>query len=265
MQAADSEIVIFHRAYPGALPLLRADNSALSTLPTAAFQYCEPIRTASAYGWYVFPPLDFSLRWDGADVFVKIEGAWSELTSRHISGEFLQYWEEHAPDDQRNRAPPMLTSTFIPGMVQVWSGFFASTAEGWSLSIGPPANLARSRGYDCYEAIVETDTFKPWPMFINIKLLTIDREIRFSKIKPLFLVRPILRESYSEAALRYNERLGLEIKDGEKGSMSEEDWAGYRRTVRSVLADRSTEVRPVGSYGATLRRKRKRGEAGEKD
>lgn len=260
---SNPDIVAFHRIYTGALPLLKADASALSTLPTAAFQYCEPVRTASAFGWYVFPPIDFSLRWDGADVFVSIDGETSELTSRHLSPQFLAYWDQFAPPDQRGRAPPVLTSTFIPGMVQIWSGFLASTAPGWSLLVGPLTNLTQSLGYSCYEAIVETDSFKPWPMFINIKLLTTDRELRFSKMRPLFQVRPLRRESYAEDALRYNERIGLEPRLGGKGSMTEQDWTGYGRTVRSVLADRTTEDRPIGSYGAGLRRRRKQAEEGD--
>jgi len=239
------------------MPLLRADTSALGTLPTATFQFCEPARSASAFGWYVFPPCDIVLKWDGTDVFLKLHDEWTELSSIHLDAEFLEYWALHAPGDLRDRAPPILTSLFVPGIVQVWSGFLASTAPGWSLMVGPVVNTAHSRAFACYEAIVETDSFKPWPMFINIRLQSTDREIRFSKMKPLFQVRPLLRECYSPSSLRYNELSGLERREGTAGSMTSEDWDGYRRTVRSVDPVRIEDDRNPGSYGASVRRRRK--------
>ena len=57
--------IIFHRLIPQARLPQRADRSAAGTLPTRAFRYCEPVVTASAFGYYVFPPFNFSLMWDG--------------------------------------------------------------------------------------------------------------------------------------------------------------------------------------------------------
>jgi hypothetical protein len=256
-QTSPRDIVTFQRVCPRAMPLLRADTSALGILPTATFQYCEAARSASAYGWYVFPPSDIVLRWDGTDVFLKVEDDWTELSSVHLDADFLAYWAEHAPADLRDRAPPTLTSLFVPGIVQIWSGFFASTAPGWSLLVGPVVNMPQSRAFSCYEAIVETDSFKPWPMFINIKLQSTEREIRLSRMKPLFQVRPVLRECYSGPALNYNELSGLEPRHGTSGSMTAQDWEGYRTTVRSVEPVRAEDDREPGSYGASVRRRRK--------
>jgi len=262
MLNSPEKIVTFNRIYTGALPLLRADASALSTLPTAAFQFCEPVRSASSFGWYVFPPTDILLKWDGSDVFFSIDGQWTLLSSAHLDNEFLEYWDQNAPSDLQGRAPPFLTSLFVPGVVQIWSGFLVSTAPGWSLKIGPVANMAQSRSFSCYEAIVETDVFKPCPLFVNIRLISTDREIRISKIKPLFQVKPLLRECYSEKSLAYNELTGLEpLCDG--GGMTAEDWEGYRTTVRSVEPVRTADERNPGSYGARLRRRRKRSDQRE--
>ena len=70
----------FHRFVPGARIPQRADRSAIGTMPTRAFRYCEPIVTASAFGYYIFPPISFSLMWDGTDVIWTWEGA-GELVS----------------------------------------------------------------------------------------------------------------------------------------------------------------------------------------
>src|SRR5262245_33737863 len=191
-------IVTFHRVFTAAVPPLRGDRSALGTLPTAAFQYCEPVRAASAFGWYIFPPVDIRLMWDGIDTFHAVDDEWCQLSMLNLNEEFVEYWNTHAPQDLRGRSPPFLTAVFVPGIVQIWSGLFVSTAENWSVIIGPPANLPQNRSFVCFEGLVETDTFKPCPLFVNVRLLTTDREIVIPRSKPLFQVRPVRRESYSE-------------------------------------------------------------------
>jgi hypothetical protein len=249
-------IVTFHRVFTAATPPLRADKSALGTLPTAAFQYCEPVRAASGFGWYIFPPLDIQLMWDGVDVYRAENGRWCQFSSITLNKDFVGYWDLHAPEDLKGHSPPFLTNVFVPGIVQIWSGLLLSTAENWSAIIGPISNMPQSQNYSCYEGLVETDRFKPCPLFVNIRLLTTDREILIPKTKPLFQVRPIRRECYAEAALQHLELEGLSPRKESRGSMTDEDWTGYRRTVRRV--DAPTDQHVPGSYGAGRRRRAKR-------
>jgi len=256
MGDAVENVVTFHRVYPAALPPMRADKAALGTVPAAAFQYCEAMRTASAYGWYVFPAEDIVLRWDGVDVFYAVEGEWVPLTSVTLGDEFTTYWDAHAPADLQGCSPPFLSVLFVPGVVQIWSGLFVSTADDWSVMVGPPANLAQSRSYACYEGVIETDDFKPCPLFMNIRLQTTDREIHIPKAKPLFQVRPIRRECYAERVFDHRQFDGLAARDGAEGAMSAADWEGYRTTVRRN--DAPTQRRAPGAYGAERRRRTKR-------
>jgi len=248
----------FHQIVPDAAAPLRADKAALGTLPTGAFQYCEPIRTASAYGWYVFPPDDIRLYWDGVDVYFWRDEQWELLSRTHLSSEFLDHWRDCAPDELADLAPPFLTSVFVPGIVQIWSGLFVSTAEGWSTLIGPLANLPQSPHYFSFEGIVETDRFCPWPLFTNIKLLTTDREIFLPKSKPIFQVRPLQRESYAESAQRLDSADANHTGLFGANDMSANEWKGYRSTIRSSV--REEEPRDVGSYGATSRRRSREGQ-----
>ena len=246
-------IATFHRVFPAAAPPLRADKSALGTLPTAAFQYCEAVRTASTYGWYIFPPMDVRLMWDGVEVYCSIDGKWQQLSGIHTQ-EFMEYWDANAPTDLKGYAPPFVISLFVPGMVQIWSGLLVSTAKDWSILVGPLSNFPQSKNFATFEGIIETDTFKPCPLFINLRLLTTDQEILIPKSRPLFQVRPLRRESYSEEALKHLEYEGLAPRAGCKGSMSEEDWNGFRSTVRTVDSPRQIP----GSYGAERRRRARR-------
>jgi hypothetical protein len=61
-------IVRFYRLISqGRLPE-RANRSAAGTLPTRAYRYCEAVTSATAFGWWIFPPADLKVVWDGADI-----------------------------------------------------------------------------------------------------------------------------------------------------------------------------------------------------
>ena len=98
--------VQFYRIVPAAILPMPADASALGTLPVAAYQYCEAIRAASSFGWYIFPPADIRLRWDGSEVRCWQDGDWQLLVSMSLAGETLERWQQFAPDDLKGRPPP---------------------------------------------------------------------------------------------------------------------------------------------------------------
>jgi hypothetical protein len=239
-------VVSFYRAVPESFEPMRADRSALGVIPTAAFQYCEALTSASAYGFYVFPPMTFFLQWDGTDVIWSFEDSdtWFPLTSEHFPN-FSEYFDERAPDDIKGFAPPFLTRTFFPGVVQIWSGLFVRTAPGWSLLVRPPANLPRSQTFECYEGILEADRWFG-PLFINLRLTATDRPIEINHKKPLFQVQPLMRETYSEKNLR-----SFRVID-ELASLSPADWESYRETV--VKPNRG-HYRPIGRYAASVRKR----------
>ncbi len=253
---ASDFVVKFHRIYPAAIPPMRADASALGTLPAASFQYCQPVRTASAYGWYVFPPADIRLTWDGTETLYEVDGEWRVLTSAHLSDEFLDYWDANAPEAWKGRAPPYLTSIFSPGVVQIWSGLLVSTSRGWSVHIRPLANITHSRTYACFEGIIESDEFKPCPLFINLRLLTTDREIMIPRQRPLFQVQPLQRVCYADATQRYPDFDALARESGSVFGLTDAEWQGLQQTVRSANPEDSDHT--VGSYGARVRRRAKR-------
>jgi hypothetical protein len=252
-----TSIVTFHRVYPPALSPMRGDKTALGAMPTAAFQFCEAMRSASAFGWYIFPPISATLRWDGAEVVHKgDDGRWHPLSSIYPDEEFSEYWDKYAPDDLKGWRLPFLSSLFVPGIVQVWSGLLVSTAESWSILVRPLANTGITTSYACFEGLIETDRFKPCPLFVNIKLLATDREIVLSREKPLFQVQPVHRDSYAETTMAYTEYEGMRPRLDNVAGMSMADWDGLRRTTRSIQAVR--ELEGFGSYGAIVRRRGKR-------
>ena len=220
-------------------------------MPTAAYRYCEALRIASAFGWYIFPPMTFYLQWDGADIAWRHEGMepdlWQPLTEEHFPGLPADF-DIHAPSDIKGFAPPFIGRTVHPGIVQIWSGLFFKTMKGWSSLVRPPPNLPRSKHYECFEGVIESDAWLG-PLFTNIRLTTTNYPIEFNCEYPLFTVQPLLRETYCEEALAR-----FEIVHG-LSDISAEDWAEYSRTIVSPNTDSN---RHVGGYAAKVRRRAKR-------
>jgi hypothetical protein len=247
----------FYRMYPGAISPLRADKAALGTMPTMAFRHCEPMRTASAFGWYVFPPEDILLKWNGVDVFVWVEQDWLPFDEMHLPG-LAELWDSKAPAALTGLAPPYLRLLPMKGMVQIWSGLLCSAKPGWSALIRPPVNLPGSHLYSCYEGLIEVDQFKPVQLFVNIQLISTDVPIRIPKHTPLFQVQPMLRATYGEEAHQANEVNGLGSASDAVSDMTEEDWIGYRNTIRVQVRDEAPEA---GRYAASTRKRTKHEDA----
>jgi Family of unknown function (DUF6065) len=242
--------VTFYRAVPGCRAPMRADASVLGTLPSRGFQYCEALRAASSFGWYVFPPIDFTLQWDGSQILWTYRGAkgWYPLTTAQFPG-FAKEFDRAAPKRLRGFSPPFLTAVPEPGIVQMWTGLMVSSAADWSVLVRPPANLPRSLAYDLYEGIVETDRWFG-PLFTNLRLVKTDVPIEFSTETPLVQVQPLHRGTYGdEVSNRFAVVPGL-------AAFPAEAWTGYEDTIVKPNRD---PARPVAAYSTSVRRRRKSG------
>ena len=95
----DDPIVTFFRFVPEARMPMRADRAAAGTMPTRAFRHCEAMTSASAFGWYVFPPITFSLMWDGGGSEDLLENrgqdAWFPLERRSFRVSLITSTREH--------------------------------------------------------------------------------------------------------------------------------------------------------------------------
>lgn len=245
----DSEAAIcrFYRLIPDAPAPRRADRSADGMLPVRAYRYCEAIATASAFGWYIYPPLNFSLIWTGRDTIWSYEGAdgWYALRSAQYPG-FLEIFEDSAPEAVRTLAPPFLTMSREPGVVQVWSGYLARTAPGWALLSRAPANVPAIQGYDNFEGIIETETWFG-PLFTNVRL-TQNAPVEFHKTRPIFQVQPLLRQCYHEPSY---EVLGMD-------DLNAADWQRFEQT----MAPNANHMRPLGHYAVDTRKRIRGGSVG---
>ncbi len=246
--------VTFYRFIPTARMPQRADRAAAGTLPTRAFRYCEPAVTASSFGYYVFPPMDFSLMWDGNEISWTFEGAgsWLPLKTAQFPG-YVAHFDERAPEDIRGFSPPFLGALQEPGLVQMWSGLVARTAPGWSLLVRACANLPRQGAYELFEGVIETDHWFG-PLITNMRLTKTNTPIEFRADYPMLQVQALPREALDEKGMN-NYQVVPDLD-----SLRDEEWDFFYDTVvrPNVAPDRQR-----GEYAATARKRRKAEDRGE--
>ena len=248
-------LVTFYKAYPDSLPAMSADRSALGTIPTQAYQYCEALTTASAFGWYAFPAATVSLYFDGIDIYRIDDDEKVKVATEQLSG-MDHWWNPHCLAHLNDMAPPFLTSLGIPGYLQVWSGLLIQSRRNWSTLIRPIANTPNSNQYFCFEGIVETDRYGPAPLFINLKLQATHTPIVLSASEPLFQVQPIHRDCYSKSNHTSAEHKNIEMQSINNAGLSDNDWNGYSKTIRQI--DPTKDMHKSGQYAADTRKRKKR-------
>lgn len=242
-------IARFYQMIEGGLAPQRADKSAGGTLPVRAYRYCDAVTSAAGFGWWVFPPTDLQLLWDGEEIFWHCEGLddWVPLlASAQFPGQSARF-DLAAPEHLRGCSPPFLSALADPGVVQIWTGLMVRSAPDWSLLVRSPANLPAPGGYAVYEGILESDR-RFGPLFTNIRLTRTNVPVRLSADRPLVQVQPLPRSVYSDPIL---EAMALTPN---MEAFEPEDWADYQASIVDPSDD---PTRGPGTYAIAARKRRK--------
>jgi hypothetical protein len=214
----DTPLAQFFQLVPDGLPPRRADKSVGGVIPARALRYCEAITSASAFGWYVFLPMNFKVVWDGHDMLWTYPGVdeWLPLTRDAVQYPgFRERFDRHAPADVRGFSPPFLS----------------------------PSNLSKSPSYQMLEGIIETDTWFG-PLFDNVRLLKTDVPIEFRADVPFLQVQPVRKEFYADKFLQ-----NFSVKSLDE--LSPENWEAFHRTV---VVPNTTPERKHGQYAVAVRK-----------
>jgi hypothetical protein len=246
--SAPSSTVTFYRMIDSAPAPERADRSAFGSLPTRAYRYCDAVTMAAGYGWYIAPPIDLSLLWDGQEIHWRCPGIadWQLLGAAQFPN-FASRFDAAVPQDIKEYSPPFLSALQEPGLVQIWTGLAARTAPGWSLLVRGLANLPRHPGYECFEGILEADRWFG-PLFTNLRLTRTGVPVDLRAGEPFLQVQPLPQIAYADSVLvqpGFVERLE---------DFTSDDWAGYHA---AIVAPSQDPDRPPGRYAAEGRRRRR--------
>ncbi|MDX8351016.1 DUF6065 family protein [Cognatiyoonia sp. IB215182] len=238
-------MVEFFVVVEGGYAPIPADPSAMGRLPTAAFRYCEPVRTASRFGWYVFLPEQLSLIWEEDNFFWSLDN----FETRYLLSDAIQYphfsdrFDAAAPESDEGYAPPFLSRTNDEDIVQIWTGLFARTPPGHGLWVRGPVNLAQQSAFTVLEGVVETDWWFG-PLFANVRIERRDTPIVFRQTRPFLQVMPFDKELGQETAKAMPAvHLGLD-------TLGKAEWDAYRQTV----VKRMKTPHPPGDYAVMARK-----------
>jgi hypothetical protein len=192
--------------------------------------------------------MDFSLLWDGHEVFWLYDElkTWMPLNAVQFPGLSARF-DAAAPAASQGCSPPFLTVLPEPGLVQIWSGLLARTAPNWSLLIRPLANLHSRGGFELFEGIIETDRWFG-PLFTNMRLTRTDTPIQFRHDYPLAQLQPLPRIAYAEETLNSTSLIAA------PEAFTDQDWADYHQHVVRPNDDLD---RPPGGYAVIARRRRR--------
>lgn len=226
-----------------------ADKSAMGAMPTAGFQYCDALTSATGYGYHVFPPQDLVMRARQGYVEYLTRSGWDLLDSVPLAAEYRQSWSIRAPEEAVNRLPPFVQRFFISDIVQIFTGLFVVCEPGWSVIVRRPVNTSDDSRVMFYEGIVEADVFSPFPIFINMKFLKYDVSYNIEKFRPLLQLQPIKQECYSNSSAL------MELKNLDREGGQEFEWAGLSQTTK--IFGGSTEDLALGTYKKTVRMRRR--------
>jgi hypothetical protein len=249
MPPLSDPIVRFHKMTDHGRAPIRADRSAMGTLPMRAVQYCEALTSATGYGWWVFPPINLDLLWDGSDIFWRCDEVpeWMPLQTAAQLPDYVDEFDRFAPPELKGCSPPFLTALPEPGAVQLWTGLIAQTAPNWHLLVRSPANLPQAGGVAVFEGIIETDRWFG-PLFANMRFTRSHIPVHLRSDYPLIQVQPVPRHSYSSEILDQ-----FEVTPG-PADLTVEHWNAYYDTI---VEPNTRPNRPFGSYAAVARRGRK--------
>ncbi|HYZ24251.1 MAG TPA: DUF6065 family protein [Rhodopila sp.] len=250
MTTNNEPIVRFHQLFNKGRAPERAERTGCGILPIRAVRYCEALTSATAFGWWVYPPIDVEVMWDGTEIFWRCEQApdWMPLLPSAQLPDYAAAFDSVAPKRLTGCSPPFLTALPEPGALQLWTGLVAQTAPDWHLLVRAPANMPGAGGISLYEGIVEADRWFG-PLFVNMRFTRSHIPVRLRADYPLALVQPVHRQTYA------NELLDRMEVTGGPALLTAEHWDAYYATI---VEPNSRPDRPFGAYATAARKKRHR-------
>jgi hypothetical protein len=245
MTVASGLIEFFHVLPAGNLPI-PSDPSVHGSIPLRAFKYCEPLTTANGFGWLLFPPVDFDLRWDGYACYWRrpTDSKWTQVQSEVLPEMREGFREQAEKTGTEHFNFPFLSQMAEYGYIQIWSGLSVRTQPGWVSLVRPLVNTPHADTFDVLEGIIETDWWIG-PLLSVVRIKKTDAVVEFRAGTQYAQLQLVKREAYSEQVLKNPTNVaGLE-------SWPTEVWRDFQQFMR----DCSVREKP-GAYKRQVRERR---------
>jgi hypothetical protein len=254
----DPPEVEFFMLDPTAPAPVPASETANGSLPFRANQFCPPVTDASGFGWYLFPPTDFALRWDGQETEVaRLEASepigWRSLaggTEVPLDGGLEQLGEladlrrDEIKETFRDHADLLITADADPramNQVELVIGPIVRTSPGWSTLVRSAPNLPHP-GYEVMDGVIETDWYRS-TLLVIVRLVEPGRVVRFYRHLPMAAMQVVPKVAYRQSTTR-----AARVVRG-AGAIPDDVWDEFIE----IAGARSRHERP-GNYKLAQRR-----------
>jgi hypothetical protein len=214
-------------------------------LPAKAVKRCPPVTAASSFGWLLFPPTSFAVRWvresleftliDGDGALGPWEVLGADRPARHPGTQAaLKGVPEHRASElgeslDDHGIPLVDPNPADPREFQLFTGVTARTAPGWASLVRPVPNLpVPPETHDVVDGLVETAWYGNG-LPVMVRLRARDEIVRFSSSFPVAAVQPVPVAALAPEAAR--------AEKGQRGigSWPDDEWERFVATRRGRL------------------------------
>ena len=237
--------VSFHHFFPDGPMPVPARAILRDLLPAKAVKRCPPVTAASSYGWLLFAPSSFAVRWvkHGLEFALMDDdgeiGAWELLEGgrpgRNPRTEAaLAAVPEHRVEELREAlgeggVPLVDPNPADPRELQIFTGVTVRTAPGWASLVRPVPNLPlQPETHDVVDGLVETAWYGNG-VPVMVRLRARDEVVRFSSSTPLAALQPV-----PVAAVATENSLATMSEPG-IGNWPDDEWERFVSTRRRRL------------------------------
>lgn len=181
------------KLHPKASKIAPAEKSCLGTANKSGIKWCGPYSAANSFGFWVYPPVDVEIFYDGSK--------FSSIEEDYSNDDYILLKSLVKPEDKVNIekwcSPHYGRTKFTYGeadknVVQIWTGLILQTPPGYCLQIRSPINFPKN-DYHVMEGILETDWMQ-YDIWINL-ICDKNKKIIIKKDFPIAHLVPIKRES----------------------------------------------------------------------
>lgn len=214
-------------------------------LPSKAVKRCPRVTAASSFGWVLFPPASFAVRWIRERLeFTLIDhdgvlGEWRVVDADHPG---RHPGTERTPAEVPSHRQAELAACLgdvggplvdpnpaDPREFQVFTGVMARTAPGWSTLVRPVPNLPEPADtHDVVYGVVETAWYGNG-LPVMVRLRHREEVVRFTSSFPLAVVQPVPTAAFAPDNLRE------ESSEPGIGNWPDDEWEHFVSTRRQRL------------------------------
>jgi len=179
------------RLSPYACRVEPAEKTLKGNANKEAVIWCHPFSTANRLGWWIYPPADLDVTWDGEKLSHEMHGEYPS-----IERSIIQQLSNRKEEVWWNRSK-FTWGLVEPNVFQMWTGLIFQTPPGWSLLVRSPINHEKEP-FHIMEGVIEADWMQ-YDIWLNVVMDNSTQVAKFRRAQntPIAQIIPVQRAAYS--------------------------------------------------------------------